>query len=66
MKDPYEPRPAAEILASCNALANKFAQAHRHISRPEFKYYEATHPPGAGILEFGKHCLYAYRGNRHG
>lgn len=33
-----------QIVQDCNTLANTFARMHGHISRPEFKYYEATHP----------------------
>lgn len=33
-----------QIVQECNDLADKFAGMHGHVSRPEFKYYEATHP----------------------
>lgn len=33
-----------ELVAACNALANKFGMSFGWIDRPDFKYYEATHP----------------------
>ncbi|GAB4059159.1 hypothetical protein [Uliginosibacterium sediminicola] len=38
-----------QLVRECNELADTFAQMHNHMSRPAFKYYEATHPQEAGF-----------------
>ena len=34
----------AELVKSALALADKFYVMYGHISRPEFKFYESSHP----------------------
>ena len=46
-----------QILAECNELADMFYQMQGYISRPRFKFYEATHPAEVLCWDF---ACYAY------
>lgn len=45
-------RTEAEIISDCNELANTFGAMRGWVDRPDFKYYEATHPEEIGCWEW--------------
>jgi hypothetical protein len=49
-------KPDHQILAECNTLANRFHQLQGLVSRPQFKYYEATHPIEVQCWVFACHA----------